>query len=105
MPSRDRSFRPPRDVVMPTARDLEDIAIEADREAGAIGPSQMIRGVLVFAAGVAITTLTVLAVGISGLHIVGFGIVMGGLADFIVGFSNWRRGMRARAKNDSVVPK
>jgi len=107
MTSQRQEFRPPPDVILPTAEDLEEIVHEADLEAGEVGPSQMIRGGLIFAAGAAFTLLTFFAaVGSGGgIYIIAYGAVAGGFVDFLIGFENWRRGKRARAKDNAFVPK
>ena len=108
MTPKRHSFTPPPDVIMPTAEDLEEIAIEADREAGAVGPSQMIRGGLIFGAGALVTFLTWVAAssgGTGGFYLIAYGAVMGGLADFVIGFSNWRRGKHAQARDNAIIPK
>ena len=106
MKQQRHSFKPPPDVILPTAEDLKEITMEADREAGARGPSQMIRGASIFAVGTAITLLTFLAAaGGGGIYIIAYGAIFGGLADFVLGFENWRRGKRAKAKSRSIDPK
>jgi hypothetical protein len=105
MTSEQNSFRSQSDVVMPTAEDLEQIAREADQEAGVIGPSQMIRGGLIVAAGFAIAVVSYSAILGVKLYVVAYGVMLGGFGDFIVGFSNWMRGRRAKTRDESILPR
>ena len=107
MASQHSEHRPPPDVIIPTAEDLEEVALEADLEAGTIGPSQMLRGSLLFAAGAAVALLSFFSNGSfnhRAIYVAAFGVAMGGLADLVKGFSNWRRGKHAQSRDKGIVP-